>query len=242
MLSATPCLQHPGIGAFRCTPTRAWPGAPAGALAQARNTAMHPAVLDAFALLISGAEGSRLNPVFPRARTGRGGWPPTGESDRSSHDRGTKAAPDGRLIPITAKSVAACVGHITQSNGQRWAEPADLTLEASLVSSSYRRTRALARCWLGCVGHGILRNPNCQLKRVDYMTDHIDQLQKARDRLVETRREMGEAIATTASLSPDRASEFAAIQEAISAIDDAIRDEARHRDQEKASGSVFLSG
>jgi hypothetical protein len=73
------------------------------------------------------------------------------------------------------------------------------------------------------------------------MIDHINQLQKARDRLVEKRREMAEAIATTASLSPDRASEFAAIQEAIGAIDEAIRDEARYRDQANANGSGFLS-
>ena len=76
---------------------------------------------------------------------------------------------------------------------------------------------------------------------MDRMTDHISQLQKARERLVETRRELAEAIATTASLSPERASEFTTIQEAISAIDEAIRDEAKHRDQRNASGSGFLS-
>ena len=37
-------------------------GAPAEAVADARNTAMHPAVLDAFALLISGADGP---PAYP---------------------------------------------------------------------------------------------------------------------------------------------------------------------------------
>jgi hypothetical protein len=76
---------------------------------------------------------------------------------------------------------------------------------------------------------------------MDCMTDHINQLQKARDRLVAKRREMAEAIATTASLSPDRASEFATMQEAINAVDEAIRDEAKQRDQGNASGSGFLS-
>jgi hypothetical protein len=38
---------------------------------------------------------------------------------------------------------------------------------------------------------------------------------------------MAEAIATTASLSPDRAAEFTAIQEAINSVDEAIRDETR---------------
>ena len=70
---------------------------------------------------------------------------------------------------------------------------------------------------------------------MDRMTDHINQLQKTRERLVETRREMAEAIATTPSLSPDRASEFTAIQEATNSIDEAIRDEAN------LSGGGFLT-
>jgi hypothetical protein len=75
---------------------------------------------------------------------------------------------------------------------------------------------------------------------MDRMTDHIDQLQKARERLVATRREMAEAIATKASLSPDRAAEFTAIQEAINSMDEAIRDETIHDGASRNSGG-FLS-
>jgi hypothetical protein len=75
---------------------------------------------------------------------------------------------------------------------------------------------------------------------MDRMTDHINQLQKARERLVATRREMAEAIATTASLSPDRAAEFTSIQEVINSIDEAIRDETIHDEVNRNSGG-FLS-
>jgi hypothetical protein len=75
---------------------------------------------------------------------------------------------------------------------------------------------------------------------MDRMTDHINQLQKARERLVATRREMAEVIATTASLSPDRAAEFTAIQEAINSMDEAIRDETIHDGASRNSGG-FLS-
>ena len=45
-------------------------GAPADAIAAARDTAINPAVLDAFALVISGAEGHQLIPAFrSRARS-----------------------------------------------------------------------------------------------------------------------------------------------------------------------------
>lgn len=71
----------------------------------------------------------------------------------------------------------------------------------------------------------------CQVASwMDRMTDHINQLQKERERLVATRREMAEAIATTASLSPDRAAAFTAIQEAINSVDEATRDETIHDD------------
>jgi hypothetical protein len=51
---------------------------------------------------------------------------------------------------------------------------------------------------------------------------------------------MAEAIATTASLSPDRAAEFTAIQEAINSMDEAIRDETIHDGASRNSGG-FLS-
>ncbi|WP_205602631.1 hypothetical protein [Chelativorans alearense] len=40
-------------------------GAPAEAVEAARDTAIHPAVLDAFALAISGAEGPPAHPGIP---------------------------------------------------------------------------------------------------------------------------------------------------------------------------------
>jgi FAD/FMN-containing dehydrogenase len=64
--------QRPALADALWAATRHWPvalhlnkglaGAPADALARARDTAIHPAVLDAFALLISGAE---QQPAYP---------------------------------------------------------------------------------------------------------------------------------------------------------------------------------
>ena len=63
--SAMPCSRRAGIGACLCMSTRALPGAPADAIAAATDTAMNPAVLDAFALIISGAEGPPAYPGIP---------------------------------------------------------------------------------------------------------------------------------------------------------------------------------
>jgi hypothetical protein len=56
---------------------------------------------------------------------------------------------------------------------------------------------------------------------------YVQQLQKARERLVAHRREMAEIIINTAAFIPDRAVEFTEIQDAIKSIDEAIEDEAK---------------
>ncbi|QRM36102.1 hypothetical protein [Microvirga sp. VF16] len=62
---------------------------------------------------------------------------------------------------------------------------------------------------------------------------YVQQLQKARERLVAHRREMAEIIINTAAFIPERAVEFTEIQNAIKSIDEAIEDEGR------LSGTVF---
>jgi hypothetical protein len=67
---------------------------------------------------------------------------------------------------------------------------------------------------------------------------YVQQLQKARERLVAHRREMAEIIINTAAFIPDRAVEFTEIQDAIKSIDEAIEDEAKlagtaSRDEDK---------
>jgi len=47
---------------------------------------------------------------------------------------------------------------------------------------------------------------------------HVQQLQKARERLVAHRREMAEIIINTAAFTPERAVEFTEIQEVVSQI------------------------
>lgn len=56
---------------------------------------------------------------------------------------------------------------------------------------------------------------------------YVQQLQKARERLVAHRREMAEIIINTAAFIPERAVEFTEIQDAIKSIDEAIEDEAK---------------
>ena len=56
---------------------------------------------------------------------------------------------------------------------------------------------------------------------------YVQQLQKARERLVAHRREMAEIIINTAAFIPERAVEFTEIQNAINSIDEAIEDEGR---------------
>jgi acyl-CoA reductase-like NAD-dependent aldehyde dehydrogenase len=56
---------------------------------------------------------------------------------------------------------------------------------------------------------------------------YVQQLQKARERLVAHRREMAEIIINTAAFIPERAVEFTEIQNAIKSIDEAIEDEGR---------------
>ena len=63
-LSAMPCLRRAGIGASLHV-SKGLAGAPADAIAAARDTAMNPAVLDAFALVISGAEEPPAYPGIP---------------------------------------------------------------------------------------------------------------------------------------------------------------------------------
>ena len=55
---------------------------------------------------------------------------------------------------------------------------------------------------------------------------YVQQLQKARERLVAHRREMAEII-NTAAFIPERAVEFTEIQDAIKSIDEAIEEEAK---------------
>ena len=73
-------------------------GAPADAIAAARDTAMNPAVLDAFALVISGAEGPPGLSRHSRPRARSIGRSPTRRRDRQSHDRDADPAPDRRLL------------------------------------------------------------------------------------------------------------------------------------------------
>ena len=49
---------------------------------------------------------------------------------------------------------------------------------------------------------------------------YVQQLQKARERLVAHRREMAEIIINTAAFIPERAAEFTEIQDAIKSIED----------------------
>ena len=56
------CSRAHAIWGCRCISTRGWPGAPAEEIAAARDTAVNPAVLDAFALAICAAGGP---PAFP---------------------------------------------------------------------------------------------------------------------------------------------------------------------------------
>ena len=56
---------------------------------------------------------------------------------------------------------------------------------------------------------------------------YVQQLQKARERLVAHRREMAEIIINTAAFIPERAVEFTEIQDAIRSVDEAIEDEAK---------------
>jgi acyl-CoA reductase-like NAD-dependent aldehyde dehydrogenase len=56
---------------------------------------------------------------------------------------------------------------------------------------------------------------------------YVQQLRKARERLVAHRREMAEIIINTAAFIPERAVEFTEIQDAIKSIDEAIEDEAK---------------
>jgi FAD binding domain/Berberine and berberine like len=75
-------------------------GAPADAIAEARNTAMHPAVLDSFALLISGAEGP---PAYP----GVAGHEPDVPTARRQAKATDQAMSEVRkLIPTVASYVA----------------------------------------------------------------------------------------------------------------------------------------
>jgi FAD binding domain len=72
-------------------------GAPADAIAAARDTAMNPAVLDAFALIISAAEGPPAYPGLP------GHEPDLAVAreharDRPGHDRDPGPAPEHRLL------------------------------------------------------------------------------------------------------------------------------------------------
>jgi hypothetical protein len=56
---------------------------------------------------------------------------------------------------------------------------------------------------------------------------HVQQLQKARERMVAHRREMAEIIINTAAFIPERAFEFTEIQDAIKSIDEANEVEAK---------------
>ena len=56
---------------------------------------------------------------------------------------------------------------------------------------------------------------------------YVQQLQKARERLVAHRREMAEIIINTAAFIPERAVEFTEFQDAIKSIDEAIENEAK---------------
>ena len=58
-------LPPRSTGAWRCMSTRGLAGAPAEAIAAAKDTAMNPAVVDAFALVISGALGQPAYPGVP---------------------------------------------------------------------------------------------------------------------------------------------------------------------------------
>jgi acyl-CoA reductase-like NAD-dependent aldehyde dehydrogenase len=86
----------------------------------------------------------------------------------------------------------------------------------------------------GCFGRSdagkraILAGPALGSKRIGPMTHrYVQQLQKARERLVAHRREMAEIIINTAAFIPERAVEFTEIQDAIKSIDEAIEDEAK---------------
>jgi FAD/FMN-containing dehydrogenase len=75
-------------------------GAPAEAVAAARNTAINPAVLDAFALVISGAEGPPAYPGIP-------GHEPDVATGRKQAEAVGKATTEiRRLVPDTGSYVA----------------------------------------------------------------------------------------------------------------------------------------
>ena len=73
-------------------------GAPAEAIAAARDTAMNPAVLDAFALVISGGRGAAGLSRHSRSRARSAGRSRARGGDRPSHERDADAAPDRRLL------------------------------------------------------------------------------------------------------------------------------------------------
>jgi acyl-CoA reductase-like NAD-dependent aldehyde dehydrogenase len=76
--------------------------------------------------------------------------------------------------------------------------------------------------------HDSLAGLDLYSKRIGPMTHrYVQQLQKARERLVAHRREMAEIIINTAVFIPERAVEFTEIQDAIETIDEAIEDEAK---------------
>ena len=73
-------------------------GAPADAIAAARDTAMNPAVLDAFALVISAAEGPPAYPGIPGHEPDLVGRSHARRGDRPGHVRDPRPAPDRRLL------------------------------------------------------------------------------------------------------------------------------------------------
>jgi Berberine and berberine like len=75
-------------------------GAPADAIAEARNTAMHPAVLDSFALLISGAEGP---PAYPSVTGHEPDVPTARRQAKATHQAMSEVR---KLIPTVASYVA----------------------------------------------------------------------------------------------------------------------------------------
>ena len=86
-----------GTGACRCTSTRAWQARRPRRWPRRRDTAMNPAVLDAFALVICGAEGP---PAYPGV-AGHEPDPAAGTPARAGH-----RARDGRAAQAGARTPA----------------------------------------------------------------------------------------------------------------------------------------
>ena len=105
------CSPRAGTGACRCTSTRASPARRPRRVAAARDTAINPAVLDAFALVDPAARPKA--PAYPgvrrpRARRRRGA--PARAGDRAGDGRAAQARARGRRLRLGEQLLRAATG------------------------------------------------------------------------------------------------------------------------------------